>query len=89
MNCMDRDLIYVTYITQEILDGEDEKLKSLKDEVGEEAHDAVATALMELNEYNPSGRYPIPELWNFQEGRKALLKEGVLHLINKWKARKG
>jgi len=89
VNCVDHDLIYVTSITQEILDEEDEKLKILKDEVGDEAHDAVATALMELNEYNPSGRYPIPELWNFREGRKALLKEGVSHLIKQWKARKG
>ncbi|RHN60281.1 putative XS domain-containing protein [Medicago truncatula] len=80
---------FVTDNSKEILDGEDEKLKSLKDEVGDEAHDAVSTALKELNEYNPSGRYPIPELWNFKEGRKASLKEGVSHLINKWKASKG
>lgn len=75
--------------SMEILDGEDEKLKSLKDEFGDEVHDAVATALKELNEYNPSGRYPVPELWNFREGRKASLKEGVSHLIRQWKSNKG
>jgi hypothetical protein len=89
MNCIKYDLIYVRYISQEILDGEDEKLKSLKDEFGDEVHDAVATTLKELNEYNPSGRYPIPELWNFKEGRKASLKEGVSHLIKQWKSNKG
>jgi CRISPR/Cas system-associated exonuclease Cas4 (RecB family) len=68
---------------QEILDEEDEKLKSLKDELGDEVHDAVAIALKELNEYNPSGRYTIPELWNFREGRKASLKEGVSYLMQR------
>ncbi|KAL5082521.1 hypothetical protein RYX36_010942 [Vicia faba] len=42
----------------------------------------------ELNEYNPSGRYPVPELWNFREGRKASLKEGVAHLMRQWKLSK-
>ncbi|GAU17325.1 hypothetical protein TSUD_110420 [Trifolium subterraneum] len=71
--------------SKEILDEEDEKLKSLKEELGDEVHDAVATALKELNQYNPSGRYTIPELWNFREGRKASLKEGVSHLMKQWK----
>ncbi|CAJ2660908.1 unnamed protein product [Trifolium pratense] len=71
--------------SKEILDEEDEKLKSLKEELGDEVHDAVATALKEMNEYNPSGRYTVPELWNFREGRKASLKEGVCHLMKQWK----
>ncbi|XP_058762137.1 factor of DNA methylation 4-like [Vicia villosa] len=74
--------------SKEILDENDEKLKSLRDELGDEVHDAVATALKELNEYNPSGRYPVPELWNFREGRKASLKEGVAHLMRQWKLSK-
>ncbi|KAL2332137.1 hypothetical protein Fmac_019718 [Flemingia macrophylla] len=71
--------------TKEILDEEDEKLKTLKDEYGEEVFRAVVTALTELNEYNPSGRYAVEELWNFKEGRKASLREGVAHLLKQWK----
>ncbi|RDY02379.1 Factor of DNA methylation 4, partial [Mucuna pruriens] len=73
---------------KEILDEEDEKLRTLKDEYGDEVFQAVVTALMELNEYNPSGRYPIMELWNSKEGRKASLKEGISHLLRQWKASK-
>ncbi|XP_047153670.1 factor of DNA methylation 4-like [Vigna umbellata] len=73
---------------KEILDEEDEKLRYLKNEFGDEVYRAVTTALMELNEYNPSGRYPIPEMWNSKEGRKAALKEGIAYLIRQWKVSK-
>ncbi|KAG8471492.1 hypothetical protein CXB51_036162 [Gossypium anomalum] len=73
---------------KEILDEEDEKLVELKIELGDEAYDAVTMALKQMNEYNPSGRYIVPELWNFNEGRKATLTEGVQHLLNKWKLHK-
>ncbi|XP_059431544.1 factor of DNA methylation 4-like [Corylus avellana] len=72
----------------EVIDEEDEKLKNLKDEYGDEVYDAVRTALKEMNEYNPSGRYVVSELWNFKEGRKATLKEGVVHILNKCKLHK-
>ncbi|CAN6556706.1 unnamed protein product [Malus baccata var. baccata] len=69
----------------EIIDENDDKLKDLKNQLGDEVYKAVTTALMEMNEYNPSGRYIIPELWNFKEGRKASLKEGAVFLLSKWK----
>ncbi|KAK6159459.1 hypothetical protein DH2020_006773 [Rehmannia glutinosa] len=67
-----------------ILDEEDKKLKKLRNELGEEAYQAVATALMEMNEYNPSGRYIIPELWNNKDQRRATLEEGISHLLKQW-----
>ncbi|KAF7805449.1 factor of DNA methylation 4 [Senna tora] len=74
--------------TKEIIDEEDDKLKFLKNELGDEVLGAVTSALMELNEYNPSGRYTIPELWNSKEGKKASLKEGITYLLSQWKYHK-
>ncbi|XP_071729043.1 factor of DNA methylation 2 [Rutidosis leptorrhynchoides] len=65
---------------QEVVDENDDKLKNLKRDMGEEVYNAVVTAFIELNECNPSGRYPVKELWNFIEGRKATLHEGVSRL---------
>ena len=67
---------------QEVVDEEDEKLKKLKGEWGEEVHNAVKTALEEMNEYNASGRYTTSELWNFKVGRKATLKEVINFISN-------
>jgi len=73
---------------QEIIDEDDEKLKSLKDDCGDEAYEAVTKALVEMNQYNPSGRHPLPELWNSKEERKASLKEGVSYMLKQWKTQR-
>ncbi|EXC10668.1 hypothetical protein L484_025250 [Morus notabilis] len=72
----------------EIIDEEDEKLKNLKDDLGDEVYEAVVRALKEVNQYNPSGRYIVPELWNFKEDRRARLKEGLDFILRKWKTLK-
>lgn len=67
---------------------DDDKLRDLKSYYGEEVYNAVTAALFEINEYNPSGRYVITELWNYEEGRRASLKEGVEVLLKHWRFQK-
>ncbi|XP_074574646.1 factor of DNA methylation 1-like isoform X1 [Curcuma longa] len=73
---------------EENLVEDDPKLKKLWIEYGDDVCNAVKTALLELNVYNPSGRYVVPELWNFKEGRKASMKEIVQYIIKNWKSSK-
>lgn len=71
--------------TREVINDEDEKLKGLRKDLGDGAYEAVVAALTEINEYNPSGRYIIRELWNFKEDRRATLQEGGAFLMKYWK----
>jgi hypothetical protein len=66
---------------QEVINDDDAKLKYLWMEYGDDVCNAVKTALLEVNEYNASGRYAVPELWNFKKGRKATMKEVLMYLF--------
>lgn len=70
-----------------MIEEEDDKLKNLRNEHDDEVYQAVITALKELNEYNPSGRYPIQELWNIKEDRKASLKDAASYILKLWKTK--
>ncbi|CAI0420757.1 unnamed protein product [Linum tenue] len=73
--------------SDEIVDEQDEKLKSLT-EWGEGIVNAVVRAMEELNEYNPSGRYPVEEIWNFREDRRATTKEVITYIYKQIKSTK-
>lgn len=71
-----------------MIDEDDKQLQELRSQWGDAAHQSVVKALLEQNEYNPSGRYVVSELWNYKEGRKATLKEVLVCLIQQLKTLK-
>ena len=75
-------------IFQQVINDKDEKLVSLKEQLGEDVYKAVTTALLEINEYNASGSYVVSELWNNKENRKADITEVIQHVLKQWKAQK-
>ncbi|KAL2554879.1 Factor of DNA methylation 1 [Forsythia ovata] len=70
----------------EILNEDDEFLRNIKDEWEDDY--AVTMAFSEMNEYNPSGRDVVPELWNYEENRKATLKEVINYIFKQLKTLK-
>lgn len=77
-------LDFVCY-AQDIIDDQDEKLKALLNEYGDEVYQAVVTALKEMDDCNASGRYVVPVLWNFKVNRKATAQEAVAYIVKQWK----
>ncbi|CAJ1951393.1 unnamed protein product [Sphenostylis stenocarpa] len=75
-------VITVNDKAENIIDEDDDQLRSLKQEWGDEIYLAVVTALKEIYEYNPSGGYTVVELWNFKEKRKATLKEVISYILD-------
>lgn len=73
---------------QKILDENDKDLNKLKLEWGDEIYNSIIAALKDLDEYNASGRYVVPELWNIKEDRKATLKEVINFIFRQLKAPK-
>ncbi|TYI07998.1 hypothetical protein ES332_A10G266200v1 [Gossypium tomentosum] len=65
-----------------IVDEDNEGLMELRNEWGETIYMVVTVALLEMEEYNPSGRYIVFELRNFKDDRKASLKEAIEILIH-------
>ncbi|KAK3021815.1 hypothetical protein RJ639_047170 [Escallonia herrerae] len=82
------EIVMVEGTHTETVNEDDEMLRSLKQEFGNDVFEAVVTALKEMNEYNPSGRYVVSELWNFKEGRKATLKEVISYILKYLKSPK-
>ncbi|KAL6223741.1 hypothetical protein ACLB2K_002599 [Fragaria x ananassa] len=62
---------------KEIIDEEDEKLKKLKVELGNEAYDTVITALLEMKEYNPFGRYKVDAAQCYKKEAIACLEQAA------------
>lgn len=62
---------------QRVVDKNDEKLRKLMEQYGEEVYNEVVRAKLEIEEHNASGSYVIVELWNYVENRKAKMEEAA------------
>ncbi|KHN01971.1 hypothetical protein glysoja_049761 [Glycine soja] len=85
--------IQIKKIGEEVINGNDPKLLSLKNDLGEEAYIVVVTALKELHEYhnsddaenthNSSEKQVIPKIWDFENGRRATVTEALKYISNR------
>ncbi|XP_040865537.1 factor of DNA methylation 1-like [Glycine max] len=85
--------IQIKKFGEEVIDENDPKLLSLKNDLGEEAYVAVVTDLKELHEYDNSNdaenthnsieKQVIPEIWDSQNGRRATVTEALKYISNR------
>ncbi|KAL2612076.1 hypothetical protein R1flu_023768 [Riccia fluitans] len=64
------------------VDYSNEKLMELKEELGETVVESVVVAVQELEKFNPSGRYPVKQLWNRDAGKVATLAESFEYILS-------
>ncbi|TVU47570.1 hypothetical protein EJB05_07176, partial [Eragrostis curvula] len=67
----------------QVINENDPTLRNIQEAQGKTIYSMVTTALCQIDEFNRSGGYPIPVLWNYREGREATLDEAVDFIMNK------
>ncbi|KAI3856162.1 hypothetical protein MKW92_050098, partial [Papaver armeniacum] len=78
---------YQASMDMEVVD-EDERLKGLTNDLGEEVYKAVITVLSEMNDYSLSRRYTFPEWRNFRNGGMEILMEVASCTLEQWRTLK-
>jgi hypothetical protein len=78
----------ILYLQYEIK-RDDPKLQALQEELGEKVCKTVMDALLELEEHNASGRYPVAVPWDFKKNQKMVMKDLILYLKDLLDGRKG
>ncbi|XP_057787842.1 factor of DNA methylation 5-like [Salvia miltiorrhiza] len=66
---------------KEVVDEEDETLRGLKHDWGDEVYNAIVTALKELHEYSPGRCNTGAQIWNLKENRKAELDQVIRYVF--------
>lgn len=64
----------------QVVNADEPELKKLREQFGDKVYGSVASALLGISQYNPSGRYPVPTPWNFATSQEASLADAVTHL---------
>lgn len=65
---------------QEVINHDDKRLMVLRQELGKAVCKTVTNAKCEVEEFNATGRYPVPVAYNFREFRRANLNEVLKYL---------